>query len=304
MIEEQYRASKIEALIMVSPEPLPTRRISKVINDMTPAKVSRAVADLNTGYAETGSSFRIREIAGGYQYYILPEYEGVVESLFARRRKVRLSRAALECMSIVAYRQPTTKTDIEHIRGVASDGVLRTLLEKGLIAITGRADTVGKPLQYGTTDEFLKFFGLASLDGLPKMEEIEQMISSEESRKQTELEFGVDEDGRLTKLNIVDGTFDPEHREQLEDGIPEGLDDEIEASESDPETEPEAEPETKLESEPEPEAEQESEPEPDESSSLILRRGAEEVGETLAVDDEKSDNVDIDEPVSSGAGQD
>ncbi|MCD6249576.1 MAG: SMC-Scp complex subunit ScpB [candidate division Zixibacteria bacterium] len=285
MIEEQYRASKIEALIMVSPEPLPIRRISKVINDMTPAKVSRAVADLNTGYSETGSSFRIREIAGGYQYYILPEYEGVVESLFARRRKVRLSRAALECMSIVAYRQPTTKTDIEHIRGVASDGVLRTLLEKGLIAITGRADTVGKPLQYGTTDEFLKFFGLASLDGLPKMEEIEQMISSEESRKQTELEFGVDEDGRLTKLNIVDGTFDPERREQLEDGIPEGLNDEIEISE--PETETEAEPES----------------EPDESSSLTLKRGAEEVGEALAVDDEKSDTVDIDKPVSSGAGQ-
>jgi len=277
MIEEQYRASKIEALIMVSPEPLPTRRISKVVDDMTPAKVSRAVADLNTGYAEAGSSFRIREIAGGYQYYILPEYEGVVESLFARRRKVRLSRAALECVAIVAYRQPTTKTDIEHIRGVASDGVLRTLLEKGLIAITGRADTVGKPLQYGTTDEFLKFFGLASLDDLPKMEEIEQMISSEESRKQTELEFGVDEDGRLTKLNIVDGTFDPERREQLEDGIPEGLDDDVEVSEPEPES--------------------------GEGAPLILRRGAEEAGEALAVDEDKDDTVSVDEPVSSGTGQ-
>ena len=293
MIEEQYRTSKIEALIMVSPEPLPTRRITKVIDDMTPAKVSRAVADLNTGYADTGSSFRIREIAGGYQYYILPEYEGVVETLFARRRKVRLSRAALECVAIVAYRQPTTKTDIEHIRGVASDGVLRTLLEKGLIAITGRSDSVGKPLQYGTTDEFLKFFGLASLDDLPKMEEIEQMISSEESRKQTELEFGMDKDGRLTKLNIVDGIFDPERREQLEDGIPDGLDDEVEVVEPVQASVPET-----LEAEVEVSESVESEGAP-----LILRRGAEEVGEDLASDDDEADTAGVDEPVTSGSGQ-
>ena len=293
MIEEQYRTSKIEALIMVSPEPLPTRRITKVIDDMTPAKVSLAVADLNTGYADTGSSFRIREIAGGYQYYILPEYEGVVETLFARRRKVRLSRAALECVAIVAYRQPTTKTDIEHIRGVASDGVLRTLLEKGLIAITGRSDSVGKPLQYGTTDEFLKFFGLASLDDLPKMEEIEQMISSEESRKQTELEFGLDKDGRLTKLNIVDGTFDPERREQLEDGIPDGLDDEIDVGEPVQAGVPET-----LEAEVEV-----SESVASESAPLILRRGAEEVGEDLASDDDEADTAGVDDPVTSGSGQ-
>jgi segregation and condensation protein B len=220
MIEEQYRTSKVEALILASPEPLPTRRITKVMDNMTPGQVAKAIAQLNNGYADTGSSFRIRELAGGYQFYILPEYEGVLESLYAKQRKVRLSRAALETVAIVAYRQPATKTEIEHIRGVASDGVLRTLLERGLIAITGRADTVGKPLQYGTTDEFLKFFGLARLDDLPQMSEIEQMISSEEARHQTELEFGIDAAGRLMKLNIADGTFDPEKRELLEDGIP------------------------------------------------------------------------------------
>lgn len=220
MMEEQYRTSKIEALILASPEPLPTRRINKVMDGLTPARISHAVADLNSRYAEAGASFRIREIAGGFQFYVLPEYEGVVESLFARQRKVRLSRAALETVAIVAYRQPTTKTEIEHIRGVASDGVVRTLLERGLINISGRANTVGKPLQYGTTDEFLKFFGLARLEDLPDMSEIEQMISSEESRKQTELEFSVDPDGRLLKLNIADGSFDPLRRERLEDGLP------------------------------------------------------------------------------------
>ena len=223
MTDEQFLTTKVEALIMASPEPLPARRIVGVLDDLTPSRAARSVADLNTAYAASGSSFRIREIAGGYQFYILPEYEGVVESLFTKRRQSRLSRAALETVAVVAYRQPTTKTDIEHIRGVASDGVLHTLLEKGLIRISGRADTVGKPLQYGTTDEFLKYFGLARIEDLPKMSEIEEMIAAQEPRRQTELEFGVDDQGRLMKLNIIDGTFDPVRRQRLEDGIPEGV---------------------------------------------------------------------------------
>jgi len=232
MIEERYLTSKVEALILASPDPLPAKRITGVLEELTPSRVSRAVADLNTAYATAGSSFRIREIAGGYQFYVLPEYEGVVENLFTRRRQVRLSRAALETVAIVAYRQPTTKVDVEHIRGVASDGVIRTLLERGLIRITGRAESVGKPLQYGTTDEFLKYFGLASLGDLPKMSEIEEMIAAEEPRRQTELEFGVDDQGRLLKLNVADGTFDPVRRERLEDGIPEGIDDDEGTTES------------------------------------------------------------------------
>lgn len=278
MIEEQYRASKVEALILASPEPLPVRKITRTIDGLTPSGVSKAIADLNTGYAKVGSSFRIRELAGGFQFYILPEYEGVVEGLFARRRKVRLSRAALETIAIIAYRQPATKTEIEHIRGVASDGVLRTLLEKGMVAITGRAETMGKPLQYGTTAEFLKFFGLASLDDLPNMSEIEQMISTEESRKQTELEFGVDADGRLMKLNIVDGSFDPERRERLEDGLPvDAADDETEVGKAE-----------LIET----------------AASLVLKKGAEDTALPLANDDEKDDTGVEETPAASSAGQD
>ncbi len=224
MTEEQYLTSKVEALVLASPEPLPTKRIVGVLNDLTPSQVARSIAALNTAYATSGSSFRIRELAGGYQYYIMPEYEGVVESLFTRRRQLRLTRAALETAAIIAYRQPTTKVDIEHIRGVASDGVIRTLLEKNLIRMTGRADTVGKPLQYGTTDEFLKFFGLARLEDLPKMSEIEEMIQAEEPRRQTELELPLDPDEQPIKLNVADGTFDPERRERLEDGLGEEFD--------------------------------------------------------------------------------
>ena len=216
MINERYRNSRIEALILASPEPLAARKIAQIIDDVNPTQVGKAVAEINDGYADIGSSFRIRQLAGGFQFYVLPEYIGLIEELFTRRRKMRLSRAALETVAIIAYRQPATKAEIEHIRGVASDGVIRTLLERNLITITGRAKTVGKPLQYGTTDEFLKLFGLANLDDLPQMAEIEQMITAAESKDQTELTLELNSEHAPVKLNIADGTFDPSQREELE----------------------------------------------------------------------------------------
>ncbi len=214
--------SIVEALILSSPEPLPARRIIQVLGDVTPAQVTKAVEALNLRYDQTGTSFRVREIAGGFQYYILPDYSGYVDELFTRRRKMRLTRAALESAAIVAYRQPVTKAEIEHIRGVASDAVLQNLLEKNMVTIVGRAKTVGKPLQYGTTDEFLKFFGLASLDALPKMEEIEEMLAASQSRDQTELELKDElaETALELKLNIADGTFDPSSREEVDNSDP------------------------------------------------------------------------------------
>jgi len=215
-MEQAYINSTVEALILASPEPLPARKIAQVIDDLSPAKVSQAVAELNNRYAEAGISFRIREIAGGYQFYIMPEYAGYVEELFTRRRLLRLTRAALETVAIVAYRQPVSKTEIEHVRGVASDGVLHNLLDKKLVTITGRASTVGKPLQYGTTDEFLKFFGLRSLDDLPRMSEIEELLAATEPQSQTELSLEEAVDGIQDKLNVADGTYDPSQREQID----------------------------------------------------------------------------------------
>lgn len=212
--------SIIEALILASPEPLPARRMTQVLEEATPAKIEQAVAELNRKYEEAGSSFRIREIAGGYQFHILADFIGYVEELFTRRRKMRLTRAALETVAIVAYRQPVTKTEIEHIRGVAADGVIQTLLEKNMITIVGRASTVGKPLQYGTTDEFLKFFGLAGLEALPKMSEIEELIAASQPRSQVELALpeALPEAGEM-KLNIADGTYDPERVARMNDPL-------------------------------------------------------------------------------------
>lgn len=213
---DEINTSAVEALILSSPDPLPARKIADVFEDMTPNRVGKAVALLNDDYAERGASYRIRELAGGFQFYILPEFTGYVEELFTRRRKMRLTRAALETLAIVAYRQPVTKSQIEHVRGVASDGVLQNLLEKGMVTIKGRAETVGKPLQYGTTDEFLKFFGLASLDELPKMAEIEEMVAQQDEN-QTELTLDLAADLANQKLNVADGTFDPKSRSTEDD---------------------------------------------------------------------------------------
>ncbi len=218
-MQNSFQESTVEALILASPEPLPARKIAEMIDGLTPSQVSQAVSSLNTRYMESGGSFRIREIAGGYQIYIVPEFTGYVQEMFSRRRKMRLTRAALETLAIVAYRQPVTRVEIEQIRGVASDGVVHNLLEKNMITIKGRADTVGKPLQYGTTDEFLKFFGLNNVKDLPKMSEIEELIASEKENSQAELALAEDspEGGRLLKLNIADGTYDPDRRIEIDE---------------------------------------------------------------------------------------
>ncbi len=225
-MQSSFQHSTIEALLLASPDPLPARKIADVLDGFSPAKVGRAIADLNTRYMESGCSFRIREIAGGYQIYIVPEFTGFVEELFARRRKMRLTRAALETLAIIAYRQPVTRVEIEQIRGVASDGVIHNLLEKSMITIRGRAEGVGKPLQYGTTSEFLMFFGLNSIGDLPKMSEIEQMVAEEEPDINDETDDLEEGNGngngnghgtREAKLNIADGTFDPARRISAED---------------------------------------------------------------------------------------
>lgn len=178
--ENGARLPIVESLIMSSPEPLPARKIAEVIDDLSPKEIDEIIDELNIKYTKNDLSFRIRRIAGGYQLYIIENYARYVEDMFTRRRNVRLTRAALETMAIIAYRQPVTRTDIEMIRGVASDSVIHTLLERKLITLAGRAATIGRPLLYKTTDEFLKFFNLDNIDDLPRMEEIEELMAANE----------------------------------------------------------------------------------------------------------------------------
>lgn len=209
MTKDENINSIIEAMILSSPEPVSIKRICEVMESVSPVRVRQGIDDLNSLYLGCGNSFRIRELAGGYQFYILPDFEQPIKMLLTKQRTVRLSRPALETLAIIAYKQPVTKTEIEHIRGVASDGVLHNLLQRNLIIMAGRSDSPGRPLIYKTSDEFLKYFGLNRISDLPRMDEIEEMIrQSEPPREQTVLPFseessGNDNGGEFSDEDVV-----------------------------------------------------------------------------------------------------
>ncbi len=179
--------SVIEALIFSSDDSLSADEIIRAVKsidgeeiELTKNDVDNSVELLNQKYIDNGNAFRILRIANGYLYATLEAFAKYVGYLSSEKAKRRLSQAALETLSIIAYKQPITKPELESIRGVNSDYILTTLLEKNLITIKGRAESVGRPLLYGTTDEFLKYFGLNNLSDLPKPREIEEIMQDED----------------------------------------------------------------------------------------------------------------------------
>ena len=163
----------VEAVLLSVDKPLGSARIAQALNldDAGSAAVAAAIDALNTAYAQTGRSFRIEKVAGGYRVMTEPEFAPAVAAVRGLRDSQKLSRAALETLAIVAYRQPITRAGIEAIRGVASGEVLRSLLERRLIAIVGRAEELGRPMLYGTAKGFLEAFGLSSVKDLPPVGE-------------------------------------------------------------------------------------------------------------------------------------
>jgi segregation and condensation protein B len=147
--------------------------------------IHEAVELLNASYEEGNRAFRLIEIAGGYQFSTRAEYGEYVARLFKEKSRRRLSGAALETLAIIAYKQPVSKNDIENIRGVNCDEVLKSLLEKKLVTITGRAESVGRPLLYGTTIDFLRHFGLPRIQDLPRPREIDELMKEESVRAST-----------------------------------------------------------------------------------------------------------------------
>lgn len=172
--------SIIEALLFTTDKPIPDNVLAE-ITQSTPAKIKEAINRINIRLRDTGSAIMIRQIAGGYEFLTLPEYAVYIKKFYKNRFLTRLSKPAMEVLSIIAYKQPITKQEVEIIRGVNSDGVFHTLLERKLIKITGRKDAPGRPLIYTTTREFLQYLGINSLDELPKIEEIRNILEKEEN---------------------------------------------------------------------------------------------------------------------------
>jgi len=176
----------VEALLFASPEPLPLGRMQMVIPGADKRGLRAVLEELAAEYESAGHAFQLRELGGGWRIMTRAEHARKIESLLKSQRRVRLSRAALESLAVVAYRQPCTRFEVEQVRGVGSGSALSTLLEKELVRIMGRAETVGKPLLYGTTDEFLSHIGLNRIEELPDMGEIESLLVTEDAERETQ----------------------------------------------------------------------------------------------------------------------
>jgi segregation and condensation protein B len=186
MIDELY-FPVIEGLIFASEDPICADEIVRAIvaidgetTVINSEDVTNAVDQINIKYENVEFPFRITRISGGYIFATKPELSKYLGYLNSEKIKRRLSQASLETLSIIAYKQPITKPDLEAIRGVNSDYILSTLLEKRLITIVGRAETVGRPLLYATTEEFLKYFGLNKISDLPRPREIDELMQDED----------------------------------------------------------------------------------------------------------------------------
>jgi segregation and condensation protein B len=175
---EEVRAI-LEALIFASPQPITTREIAKVLGGVEKEAWQAALSELKADYSRDGRGLQLVEVAGGYQITTRPEYNDWVRELLDPKATTRLSIQALETLAVIAYKQPVTLPEIIELRGVKSGGVIKTLLEKRLIRITGRKEVVGRPMLYGTSKHFLLHFGLKDLTELPKIEEFAEVLGEE-----------------------------------------------------------------------------------------------------------------------------
>ncbi len=195
----------IEAMIFAAQEPLSIAQIKTIYQDgrrvgepqqLEQEIIKQIVVDLNKEYEASDRPYRIIQIAGGYQFATLATYATWIGKLYKEQGRRKLSQSGVETLCIIAYKQPITKSEIEKIRGVNCDYVLKTLLEKELVTVTGRAESVGRPLLYGTTKEFLKHFGLHEIVDLPRPREIEEILGEsqfETERRMLEAQAGAEQ---------------------------------------------------------------------------------------------------------------
>jgi segregation and condensation protein B len=180
----------IEALLFSSDQPLPFDLLGEVLEADAEA-IAAALNRLGAVYTSRSAGVELREIAGGWMLVTTAEQSEWVGRMLRGKKRMRLSRPALETMAIIAYKQPVTKSEVEAIRGVDSSAVLATLLERTLITIRGRSKVVGRPLLYGTTQEFLEYFGLKDLSELPRPEELRALVAAREPEQLEMMELEV-----------------------------------------------------------------------------------------------------------------
>ena len=193
--------SIIESLLFVSDEPLTIERLKSVLNPAAASDIRNALNILAEEYEARRGGFHLKEIAGGYQLRTRPEFSEWVSKL-VQPRAPRLSKAALETLAIIAYKQPVIRSDVEHIRGVDCGGVIRVLLERNLIRVLGRKEIPGRPLIYATTKRFLEVFDLKDLKDLPTPKEIEEMGQALADRSNVVIDDDMENETRESQLEL------------------------------------------------------------------------------------------------------
>ncbi len=209
----------IEALLFISEKPIPLEQIKNVIEGVDKRDLGDLVMQLQKEYEERKSGIKIVEIAGGYQMLTSNAYAMYIKQFYRTTRKEKLSKPALETLAIIAYKQPVSRLDVELIRGVNSDGVVSHLFNKGLIRITGRKDVPGRPYLYGTTKQFLEYFGLKTLEDLPKLEDFSSLQSEEDLTQQDDAVDDEQEESQETKEQSQAQEVD-EEKSSEEEGQP------------------------------------------------------------------------------------
>ncbi len=194
-MNEKNLRNIIEALIFASEEELSSEQIKNILYNcnisVSIKEIEDCIHNINEEYKNKSNAFEIIKIAGGYQFATRKEYSDFISKMRIESQRKKLSQSALETLAIIAYKQPITRSEIEFIRGVNVDYIVNSLLEKDLIMIKGRANSPGRPIIYGTTDNFLKILGLNSLEDLPKLKEINEILKNEkiEGIKEEDIEL-------------------------------------------------------------------------------------------------------------------
>jgi segregation and condensation protein B len=191
-LEDLQLKSAIEALLFVAGNPLSVDRLKTLFEEATPEQIEAQLAQLRQDYDGRGAGIMLAEVAGGFQLATRPENASWIRKFRTVKASTRLSRPALETLAIVAYKQPITRTEVETIRGVNIGGIMRNLMERRLVKIVGKKDVPGKPMLYGTTMEFLQYFGLKDLSSLPTLKEFQELEAGEEVMEEVPAAEGED----------------------------------------------------------------------------------------------------------------
>jgi len=177
--------SAIEALLFVSEKPLVIDQIRHCLDNLDATQIRKTIEELKGEYERSNRGMRITEVAGGFRMISAPDFVSFLRKLFKGRRIERLSKPSLETLAIIAYKQPITKLQVQSLRSVNVDGVMKNLVEKNLIRICGRKKAPGRPFVFGTSRQFLEYFGLRSLDELPKLESLSEITEGLNGSKKT-----------------------------------------------------------------------------------------------------------------------